>query len=71
MLAMFDYNVFYSSTNPTAAMILFVIFEFMMNVLLLNVLIASMTNSFSKIAQVRGQQCTMRSFTAQDWAVGA
>jgi hypothetical protein len=120
-LAMFDYNVFYGSTNPTAAMLLFIAFEvsvshstaghqtsassgqadatqakqheqqhgtqytsgvgssymypltccwcaepcltcpcaayawlqFVMNVLLLNVLIASMTNSFSKITQVR------------------
>jgi len=52
MLAMFDYNVFYNSTNPTAAMLLFIMFEFVMNVLLFNVLIASMTNSFSKITQV-------------------
>ncbi|WIA29571.1 hypothetical protein OEZ86_012064 [Tetradesmus obliquus] len=54
MLAMFDYNVFYNSTNPTAAMLLFIAFEFVMNVLLLNVLIASMTNSFSKITQDEG-----------------
>lgn len=26
-LAMFDYNVFYGSTNPTAAMLLFIAFE--------------------------------------------
>eukprot|EP00879_Flechtneria_rotunda_P030709 GHRR01033380.1.p1 GENE.GHRR01033380.1~~GHRR01033380.1.p1 ORF type:complete len:313 (+),score=66.53 GHRR01033380.1:359-1297(+) len=52
MLAMFDYNVFYNSTNPAAAMVLFVMFEFIMNVLLLNILIASMTNSFSKVTQV-------------------
>jgi hypothetical protein len=44
--------VFYNSTNPTAAMLLLIAFEFVMNVLLLNVLIASMTNSFSKITQV-------------------
>eukprot|EP00775_Hariotina_reticulata_P003763 gene3763-4022_t len=54
MLAMFDYNVFYNSTNPTAAMLLFIMFEFVMNVLLFNVLIASMTNSFSKITQDEG-----------------
>jgi hypothetical protein len=36
-------------------MLLFIAFEFVMNVLLLNVLIASMTNSFSKITQVREQ----------------
>jgi hypothetical protein len=54
MLAMFDYNVFYGSTNPTAAMVLFIMFEFVMNVLLLNVLIASMTSSFSKITQDEG-----------------
>lgn len=35
LLAMFDYNVFYNSTNPTAAMILFIIFEFVMNVMML------------------------------------
>jgi hypothetical protein len=27
MLAMFDFNVFYGSTNPTAAMLLFIAFE--------------------------------------------
>jgi hypothetical protein len=26
-LAMFDYNVFYNSANPTAAMLLFIAFE--------------------------------------------
>jgi hypothetical protein len=64
MLAMFDYNVFYNSTNPTAAMLLFIMFEFVMNVLLFNVLIASMTNSFSKITQVSclASQCSW-SFT--------
>jgi hypothetical protein len=50
-------QVFYNSTNPTAAMLLFIAFEFVMNVLLLNVLIASMTNSFSKITQVGTGRC--------------
>jgi hypothetical protein len=27
LLAMFDYNVFYNSTNPVAAMVMFMIFE--------------------------------------------
>ncbi|KAI8473618.1 MAG: hypothetical protein J3K34DRAFT_518899 [Monoraphidium minutum] len=54
LLAMFDYNVFYNSTNPTAAMILFIIFEFVMNVMMLNIMIASMTNSFSKVTQDEG-----------------
>jgi hypothetical protein len=39
-------------------MLLFIAFEFVMNVLLLNVLIASMTNSFSKITQVTQQLAT-------------
>jgi len=34
-------------------MILFLIFEFVMNVMMLNIMIASMTNSFSKVTQVR------------------
>jgi hypothetical protein len=52
--------VFYNSTNPTAAMLLFIAFEFVVNVLLLNVLIASMTNSFAKITQV-GELALFRS----------
>lgn len=64
MLAMFDYNVFYNSTNPTAAMLLFIAFEFVMNVLMLNVLIASMTNSFSKLTQVsEGHTCGLGATT--------
>ncbi|GBF90826.1 transient receptor potential channel protein [Raphidocelis subcapitata] len=51
LLAMFDYNVLYSSTNPTAAMLLFMLFEFVMNVMMLNIMIASMTNSLSKVTQ--------------------
>ena len=47
-------QVFYNSTNPTAAMVLFTIYEFIMNVLLLNIMIASMTSSFSKVTQVGG-----------------
>lgn len=27
LLAMFDYNVLYSSANPTAAMLLFIVYE--------------------------------------------
>jgi hypothetical protein len=54
LLAMFDYNVFYSSTNPSAAMALFIIFEFVMNVMMLNIMIASMTNSFSKVTADEG-----------------
>jgi hypothetical protein len=46
--------VFYNSTNPAAAMILFTIYEFIMNVLLLNIMIASMTSSFGKVTQVGG-----------------
>jgi hypothetical protein len=45
-------QVFYNSTNPAAAMILFSIYEFIMNVLLLNIMIASMTSSFGKVTQV-------------------
>jgi hypothetical protein len=45
-------QVFYSSKNPTAAMCLFIIFEFVMNVMMLNIMIASMANSFSKVTQV-------------------
>lgn len=35
-------------------MILFTIYEFIMNVLLLNIMIASMTSSFGKVTQVGG-----------------
>lgn len=61
--------VFYGSTNPTAAMILFIMFEFVMNVLLLNILIASMTSSFSKITQVRNFWCQI-STTLSPGAIG-
>jgi hypothetical protein len=51
MLAMFDYQVLYQSTNPTAAMVLFMIYEFIMSIGMLNILIAVMTNSFSKVSE--------------------
>jgi hypothetical protein len=62
-------QVFYNSTNPTAAMLLFIAFEFVMNVLLLNVLIASMTNSFSKITQVRQQLSADSVYVVQSYPI--
>lgn len=51
LLAMFDYSVLYGSSNPNAAMVLFMVFEFIMNVMMLNILIAVMTNSFAKVSE--------------------
>lgn len=54
ILAMFDYNTFYGSSNPVATMILFVIFEFIVYIILLNVLIAVMTSAFNKVTEDEG-----------------
>lgn len=54
LLAMFDLNVLYNSTNPRAALLLWTTFEFIISVLLLNVLIAVMTASFNKVTQDEG-----------------
>eukprot|EP00798_Chlamydomonas_sp_ICE-L_P021639 gene21639-28648_t len=54
LLDMFDLNVFYNSSNPTASMILFLLFEFFLAVMLLNILIAVMTAAFYKAAQDEG-----------------
>ncbi|KAJ9510387.1 hypothetical protein QJQ45_015853 [Haematococcus lacustris] len=56
LLAMFDYNIFYNSTNPVSAMLLFIVFEFVMNVMLLNIMIAVMTSSLSKATREEGHR---------------
>ncbi|KAL6754495.1 hypothetical protein V8C86DRAFT_331024 [Haematococcus lacustris] len=56
LLAMFDYNIFYNSTNPVSAMLLFIVFEFVMNVMLLNIMIAVMTSSLSKATWEEGHR---------------
>ncbi len=51
--AMFDLNVLYDSTNPVASVCLFLIYEFIMCVMLLNIMIAIMASSFSKVRSAK------------------
>ncbi|KAG2492014.1 hypothetical protein HYH03_009743 [Edaphochlamys debaryana] len=54
MLQMFDYNVLYGSTHPVMAMILFMAYELMVAVLLLNIMIALMTSAFARVNSDEG-----------------
>mmetsp|Transcript_7673 Transcript_7673/g.13270 ORF Transcript_7673/g.13270 Transcript_7673/m.13270 type:complete len:516 (+) Transcript_7673:114-1661(+) len=49
--AMFDMNIFYNARNPVASILLFFAFEFVVYILLLNIMIAIMASSFSKIGK--------------------
>nr|BAK18929.1 transient receptor potential channel [Chlamydomonas reinhardtii] len=54
MLQMFDYSVLYNSTHPFMAMLLFMAYELMVAVLLLNIMIALMTSAFSRVTADEG-----------------
>ncbi|GLI67207.1 hypothetical protein VaNZ11_011131, partial [Volvox africanus] len=54
MLQMFDYSVLYNSTHPVLAMILFMAYELMVAVLLLNIMIALMTAAFARVSADEG-----------------
>ncbi|GFR50461.1 hypothetical protein Agub_g12683, partial [Astrephomene gubernaculifera] len=54
MLQMFDYSVLYNSTHPILAMVLFMSYELMVAVLLLNIMIALMTASFARVSADEG-----------------
>ncbi|GAX81542.1 hypothetical protein CEUSTIGMA_g8970.t1 [Chlamydomonas eustigma] len=56
LLAMFDLNSLYNSTNPSAAMLLFIIYEYVMNIMLLNVMIAIMASSFNRAMAEEGSR---------------
>lgn len=51
MLGGFDFHVFFKSKNPEAAVCFFVLYEFIMAIMLLNLLIAIMTDSYSKVME--------------------
>jgi hypothetical protein len=72
VLGMFDYSIFYNSRHPVAAMLLFMAFQLIVTILLLNILIAVMTNAFAKVrrgpfhgssGEVGYQVCAQRSCT--------
>ncbi|GLC34362.1 hypothetical protein PLESTB_000737500 [Pleodorina starrii] len=54
MLQMFDYSVLYNSTHPILAMVLFMAYELMVAVLLLNIMIALMTAAFARVSADEG-----------------
>ena len=53
--AMFDLNVLYNSTNPTAAMILFIIYEFIVNIMLLVSVCTLQAFGAAQVAQLGAQ----------------
>ncbi len=70
LLAMFDYSVLYGSSNPNAAMVLFMVFEFIMNVMMLNILIAVMTNSFAKVSEGEALRFLRHRAEVGSWGCG-
>ncbi|GMH40202.1 hypothetical protein BSKO_08106 [Bryopsis sp. KO-2023] len=51
MLGGFDFHVFFESRHAVAAVCFFVLYEFIMAIMLLNLLIAIMTDSYSKVME--------------------
>lgn len=54
LVAMFDHNTFYQSSNPAMSVTLFTIYTFVVNIVLVNLLIAIMTNTYSKVTENEG-----------------
>jgi hypothetical protein len=54
---MFDYNVLYGSTNPTAAMVLFMLYESLMGIVMLNILIGERPPAWSACLAARPPAC--------------
>lgn len=56
VLGGFQFDVFYESENAVAVIIFFVIYESIMAIMLLNLLIAIMTDSYGKVELLDGKQ---------------